>query len=95
MEARTPTPRQRPGPECVTLASSPVQQLAGHGFAVTQLPIGSESEFLGVVDLLQTIEVSRKSGVARITDGKRQASVYFRDGKLELEDFPPADISGI
>ena len=39
-------------------------------------------EDMGVVDLLQTIEVSRKSGVARITDGKRHATVYFRDGKL-------------
>ena len=39
-------------------------------------------EDMGVVDLLQTIEVSRKSGVARITDGKRNAIVYFRDGKL-------------
>jgi CheY-like chemotaxis protein len=39
-------------------------------------------EDMGVVDLLQTIEVSRKSGVARITDGKRLANVYFRDGKL-------------
>jgi DNA-binding response OmpR family regulator len=39
-------------------------------------------EDMGVVDLLQTIEVSRKSGIARITEGKRQASIYFRDGKL-------------
>jgi len=39
-------------------------------------------EDMGVVDLLQTIEVSRKSGVARINQGKRQATVYFRDGKL-------------
>ncbi|HVW25818.1 MAG TPA: DUF4388 domain-containing protein [Polyangiaceae bacterium] len=39
-------------------------------------------EDMGVVDLLQTIEVSRKSGVAHITDGKRNAIVYFRDGKL-------------
>jgi DNA-binding response OmpR family regulator len=39
-------------------------------------------EDMGVVDLLQTIEVSRKSGVARITDGKRHATVYFRDGRL-------------
>ena len=39
-------------------------------------------EDMGVVDLLQTIEVSRKSGIARITDGSKQASVYFRDGKL-------------
>lgn len=39
-------------------------------------------EDMGVVDLLQTIEVSRKSGVARITNGKLVAMVYFRDGKL-------------
>jgi DNA-binding response OmpR family regulator len=39
-------------------------------------------EDMGVVDLLQTIEVSRKSGVARINQGKRHATVYFRDGKL-------------
>lgn len=39
-------------------------------------------EDMSVVDLLQTIEVSRKSGVARITNGKREGIVYFRDGKL-------------
>ena len=39
-------------------------------------------EDMGVVDLLQTFEVSRKSGVARITDGRRTANVYFRDGKV-------------
>jgi DNA-binding response OmpR family regulator len=37
---------------------------------------------MGVVDLLQTFEVSRKSGVARITDGRREARVFFRDGKV-------------
>ena len=39
-------------------------------------------EDMGVVDLLQTIEVSRKSGVASIRQGKREAQVFFRDGKL-------------
>jgi CheY-like chemotaxis protein len=39
-------------------------------------------EDMGVVDLLQTFEVSRKSGVARITDGRRVANVFFRDGKV-------------
>ncbi len=39
-------------------------------------------EDMGVVDLLQTFEVSRKSGVARITDGRREAQVFFRDGKV-------------
>jgi DNA-binding response OmpR family regulator len=39
-------------------------------------------EDMGVVDLLQTFEVSRKSGMARINDGRREARVYFRDGKV-------------
>jgi CheY-like chemotaxis protein len=39
-------------------------------------------EDMSVVDLLQTIEVSRKSGIARISNGKREGIVYFRDGKL-------------
>ena len=38
-------------------------------------------EDMGVVDLLQTFEVSRKSGVAKITSAAREATVYFRDGK--------------
>ena len=47
----------------------------GHAHAATGLDDG-------VVDLLQTFEVSRKSGVARVSDGKREARVYFRDGKV-------------
>ncbi len=39
-------------------------------------------EDMGVVDLLQTFEVSRKSGVARISDGRRETRVFFRDGKV-------------
>ncbi len=40
-------------------------------------------EDMGVVDLLQTFEVSRKSGVARISDGgHKEATIYFRDGKV-------------
>ncbi|MEO8900086.1 MAG: response regulator [Polyangiaceae bacterium] len=39
-------------------------------------------EDMGVVDLLQTFEVSRKSGIARINDGRREARVFFRDGKV-------------
>lgn len=38
---------------------------------------------MGVVDLLQTFEVSRKSGVATIRDAlDRVATVFFRDGKV-------------
>ncbi|MEO6601052.1 MAG: response regulator [Polyangiaceae bacterium] len=39
-------------------------------------------EDMGVVDLLQTFEISRKSGIARINDGRRETRVYFRDGKV-------------
>jgi len=39
-------------------------------------------EDMGVVDLLQTVEVSRKSGVARIVSGHREAVIYFRDGRV-------------
>jgi DNA-binding response OmpR family regulator len=36
-----------------------------------------------VVDVIQTIEISRKSGVIQFTGGpNRQAAIYFRDGKV-------------
>src|SRR5262249_9769839 len=36
-----------------------------------------------VVDVIQTIEVSRKSGVIQFSGGSnRQAAIYFRDGKV-------------
>jgi DNA-binding response OmpR family regulator len=37
---------------------------------------------MGVVDLLQTFEVSRKSGVAHLVHRGFEANVYFRDGKV-------------
>jgi DNA-binding response OmpR family regulator len=37
---------------------------------------------MGVVDIIQTFEVSRKSGEARITSGRHEATIYFRDGKI-------------
>ena len=55
----------------------------------TALPVSARTrlagslEDMGVVDLLQTFEVSRKSGMARITDGgQREVLVFFRDGKV-------------
>lgn len=39
-------------------------------------------EDMAVVDLLQTIEVSRKSGVARITHGEKILTFWFRDGQV-------------
>src|SRR5690606_20981486 len=55
---------------------------------VTSMPtsrrtrLSGSLEDMGVVDLLQTFEVSRKSGVARVNSGPREATVYFRDGKV-------------
>jgi DNA-binding response OmpR family regulator len=59
-----------------------------HDSMATNIPVSRRTRFsgsledMGVVDLLQTFEVSRKSGVARVSDGKREARVYFRDGKV-------------
>lgn len=59
-----------------------------HDSMATSVPVSRRTRFsgsledMGVVDLLQTFEVSRKSGVARVSDGKREARVYFRDGKV-------------
>ncbi len=39
-------------------------------------------EDMAVVDLLQTIEVSRKSGNARIAHGAQTATFWFRDGQV-------------
>jgi CheY-like chemotaxis protein len=37
---------------------------------------------MAVVDLLQTFEVSRKSGVCHLHGGTQDAHIYFRDGKV-------------
>jgi DNA-binding response OmpR family regulator len=37
---------------------------------------------MAVVDLLQTFEVSRKSGVVHLRGGSTEAHIYFRDGKV-------------
>jgi len=39
-------------------------------------------EDMAVVDLLQTIEVSRKSGVARVTNNDKTCQFWFRDGQV-------------
>jgi DNA-binding response OmpR family regulator len=39
-------------------------------------------EDMAVVDLLQTFEVSRKSGVVHLKSGTQRAKIYFRDGKI-------------
>lgn len=42
---------------------------------------GSLSD-MGLVDLLQTIDVSRKSGVLRLTSGARRGSIWFLEGRV-------------
>ncbi len=48
---------------------------------------GGKTHFVGtireitVIDLLQTFEVSRKSGTIHLQNGKHSAHIYFRDGK--------------
>ena len=59
-----------------------------HDSMATSVPVSRRTRFsgsledMGVVDLLQTFEVSLKSGIARIWDGRREALIYFRDGKV-------------
>jgi DNA-binding response OmpR family regulator len=40
------------------------------------------SEELGLVDLLQTFEMARKSGILTLTSGAMRARIYVREGKL-------------
>ncbi|HVJ19121.1 MAG TPA: response regulator, partial [Polyangiaceae bacterium] len=59
-----------------------------HDTMATSVPMSRRTrlsgslEDLAVVDLLQTFEVSRKSGIARISDGRREALFYVREGKV-------------
>ncbi len=46
-------------------------------------------EEMGMVDLLQTIELSRKSGVLRLSSGKRLGSVFFHDGRVMEAELGP------
>src|SRR5262245_25643015 len=37
---------------------------------------------MGLVDLVQTIDISRKSGVLELTNDTQRGSIFFRDGQL-------------
>jgi DNA-binding response OmpR family regulator len=56
--------------------------------AQNRLSIGGRTRFSGsihdmaVVDLLQTFEVSRKSGVVHLKNGAQEAHIFFREGKV-------------
>jgi DNA-binding response OmpR family regulator len=59
-----------------------------HDSITTRSTVSGRTRFSGsiqdmaVVDLLQTFEVSRKSGVVHLKTGIHTALIYFRDGKI-------------
>ncbi|HRI66309.1 MAG TPA: response regulator [Polyangium sp.] len=61
---------------------------ARDGFSKQQSQLGGRTRFagqvadMGVVDLLQTFEVSRKAGIVHIHNNGQDAHIYFRDGKV-------------
>ena len=65
------------------LARQTQERMATTAPSAVRTRLSGSLEDMGVVDLLQTFEVSRKSGVARITEPRGgRISVYFRDGKV-------------
>lgn len=65
------------------LARRKQQSLATSVPNATRTRLTGSLEDMGIVDLLQTFEVSRKSGMARVREPKGKALVvYFRDGKV-------------
>jgi len=64
------------------LARRTHDRLATHSPTSRRTRLSGSLEDMGVVDLLQTFEISRKSGILRIHAGRREVRVYFRDGKV-------------
>lgn len=62
------------------LARRNQQRIAAESLARTRF--SGSLEDVAVVDLLQTITISGKSGVAVVSRGDRQAQLYFRNGQL-------------
>jgi DNA-binding response OmpR family regulator len=66
------------------LARRTQENIAAHN----KSPVSGRTRFSGstqdmaVVDLLQTFEVSRKSGVVHLRSTEQEAHIYFRDGKV-------------
>jgi DNA-binding response OmpR family regulator len=73
--------------ELVTRVNLLLARRAQERFSTSQ-PVSQRTRFsgsledMGVVDLLQTFDVSRKSGTATLRDGRRLARIFFRDGKV-------------
>jgi DNA-binding response OmpR family regulator len=65
------------------LARRKQQTLATSIPSATRTRLTGSLEDMGLVDLLQTFEISRKSGMARVREPNGKALViYFRDGKV-------------
>lgn len=64
------------------LLARKTQQRIATGHVAARTRFSGSLEDMGVVDLLQTVEVSRKSGTAKVTNGQRQVTIYFREGRV-------------
>jgi CheY-like chemotaxis protein len=50
--------------------------------ALGRMHLSGSIEDMTVVDLVQMFEVARKSGILKLYDGRRTATIFFRDGKI-------------
>ena len=48
----------------------------------TKTKFAGQLSDMAVVDLIQTIEISRKSGVIHFTSGTRRGAIFYRNGKV-------------
>ena len=65
------------------LARRTQEKIATSAPGGTRTRLSGSLEDMGLVDLLQTFEVSRKSGIARVREPRgAEISIYFRDGKV-------------
>jgi CheY-like chemotaxis protein len=58
------------------------QNMAASTPASRRTHLSGDLKDMGVVDLLQTFELARKSGWATLHDDSLEAKIYFRDGKV-------------
>src|SRR5580698_3510672 len=64
------------------LARRTQENIATRGAPGGRTRFSGSIQDMAVVDLLQTFEVSRKSGVVHLSTGTQKAKIYFRDGKI-------------
>jgi DNA-binding response OmpR family regulator len=66
----------------MVLARETQKYMATTSPAASRTRLSGSLEDMHVVDLLQTLEVSRKSGEATITAGQRTVVIYFKEGQV-------------